>query len=286
MKSNRRTFIKNSAVASAAVALFPSCIRSTNGEVPEVGVQLYTVRESMTEDPVGTLEKVAQIGYRKVETAGYGDGKVYGFTGKEFKNRLNDLGLKHISGHFSLDVFRSGFDQALEFMVEAGQKYVVMPWLSEDQRTSLDQYRSYAAILNTCAEKARPAGIKVCYHNHDFEFQPLEGELPMDVILKELDPDLVDIELDLYWISKVGLDPLDFFRENERRVPLWHVKDMADSPRMEFTEVGNGTIDYQRIFSDKKTSGMEHFFVEQDVSENPMLSIEASFNNLTKKILG
>lgn len=286
MNHNRRVFIKRSAVASAAIAIFPSCVTSSTGsDIPEIGVQLYTVRDAMAKDPRGTLEQVAKIGYKKIETAGYSDGKVYGFVGKEFKSFLDDLGLKLISGHISPQIFEESFDQALDFMVAAGQQYAVFPWLAPEQRETLDQYKGYAETLNKCAEKAKPANIKVCYHNHDFEFQQLEGELPMNILLRELDSELVDIELDLYWITKAGMDPITFFKENRKRVPLWHVKDMADTPEQGFAEVGTGTIDYSNIFAYADVSGMQHFFVEQDQSNDPMQSIQTSYQNLTQKIL-
>lgn len=284
MTYNRRKFIKTSAVASAAAMVLPSCF-SASGTAHSLGVQLYTVRNEMSKDPRGTLEKIAKIGYKKLETAGYGAGKLYGFSGKEFKQIVGDLGLEFTSGHISQEVFADAFDEALEFMTDAGQQYAVFPWLSPEQRVSLDQYKGYAETLNRCAEKAKPAGITICYHNHDFEFQELEGELPMNVILRESDPALVKIELDLYWITKAGLNPLQFFKENSGRVPLWHVKDMADTPEQGFAEVGEDTIDFKAIFDQKEVSGMEHYFVEQDQSDNPIKSLELSYKNLTEKIL-
>lgn len=286
MNQNRRTFLKTSAIASAAVVMLPSCMSSTSRQMPDLGLQLYTVRNQMAEDARGTLERVAKIGYKNLETAGYADGKMYGFTGAEWKNILGELGLRNISAHMSLPVFQEEFDQALEFMQASDQQYVVLPWLSPEQRTSLDQYRSYAELLNKSAEKAQSANIQVCYHNHDFEFQELEGQLPINVLLENVDPKLVDLELDLYWVRKAGFDPVEFFKENENRIPLWHVKDMADTPEQGFAPVGTGTIDFKKIFDHAEVSGMDYFFVEQDQSDDPMQSIETSYKNLTQKILG
>lgn len=265
--------------------MMPSCM-SSSGKKQDIGLQLYTVRNEMAADPKRTLEKVAKIGYTNLETAGYSDGKLYGFTGTEFNNFLSDLGLKNISGHIPLQVFQEQFDQALEFMSNSAQKYAVLPWLSPEERSSIDQYKQYAELLNKSAEKAKSANIQICYHNHDFEFQQLDGQLPIDVLLKETDPDLVDFELDLYWITRAGYDPVEFFEQNKNRVPLWHVKDMADTAAKEFAPVGTGTIDFKKIFDNAKVSGMKYFFVEQDQSDNPMESIATSYKNLTQNILG
>lgn len=284
MELNRRSFIKTSALASTALAIMPSCLSASESS-RKIGVQLYTVRQEMENDPMGTLKLIADIGYKSIEAAGYADGKTYGFSGKELKSILNDLGLEFTSGHIRQNVFENSFDQAIEFMTEAGQEYAVFPWLAPDQRTSIDQFKGYAETLNRCAEKAQKAGITVCYHNHDFEFQTLEGQLPIDVLMNETDADLVKMELDLYWITKAGFDPIAFFQEHQGRVPLWHVKDMANTPERGFAEVGTGTIDFKKIFEAKNASGMKCFFVEQDVSEHPMQSIQTSYTNLTEQIL-
>ena len=286
MSQNRRDFIKTSAAFSAAAALLPSCITSTSEKgVPEIGLQLYTVRDQMAKDPEGTLERVAKIGYKKIETAGYADGKVYGFPGEVFAELLDGLGLEFVSGHIVKQHFEQSFDQVLEFLVEAGQQYAILPWLSPEERSTLDQYKQLGELLNRCAEKAQPAGVTICYHNHDFEFVEIDGELPMNVLISELDPKLVSIELDLYWVTKAGLDPLQYLKMNKGRIPLWHVKDMADTPEKGFAEVGEGIIDYPAIFDLGSQVGMKHFFVEQDQSDDPMKSIETSYVNLTKKIL-
>ncbi len=282
MEHSRRIFIRNTAITSLGLALIPGC---TPASRPAVGLQLYTVRNQMTADALGTLQTIAKIGYTQIETAGYSEGKIYGMSASEFKTVLSDLGLEFVSGHMGLNVFRDGFDQALDFMAEAGQKYAILPWFMPEDRATLDQYRSYAALLNTCGEKAKSRGIMVGYHNHDFEFVPIDGVLPMDILLKETDPSLVCMELDLYWISKVNLDPIAFFDQNKGRVLLWHVKDMDATAEGNFTEVGNGVIDYSEIFKNKEKSGMKYFFVEQDQSADPLKSIEISYKNLTEKIL-
>lgn len=283
---NRRMFLQKASIAASSIAFFPSCMTNTeNALFPKVGLQLYTVRNQMTENPRLTLEKIAKFGYTQIETASYDDGKAYGYNAKELKTLLGDLGLELISGHIPLQNFQNSFDKVLDFMAEAGQKYAVMPYLFEEQRQSIDQYKSYAETLNECGEKAKQRDMVVCYHNHDFEFQLLQEQLPMDILLNETDPSLVKMELDLYWVVKAGLDPISFFEQNKGRTPLWHVKDMANTEKGEFAEVGTGTIDFKSIFDQKELSGMEHYFIEQDQSDDPLKSVEISFNNLTKKIL-
>lgn len=281
---HRRDFLKTSTLATAGILLMPSCL--TAGKDIAAGVQLYTVRDLMAADALGTLKKVAAIGYKKVETAGYDGSKIYGMAAAEFKQVLADLGLQNVSGHFMLKFFQEEFEKHLDFWAESGLEYAVLPWLMPEQRATLDQYKEYADLLNACGEKAKSAGVKLAYHNHDFEFQELEGELPMNVLLKRTDPGLVDIELDIYWTTRVGVDAVEFFRVNSGRVTMWHVKDMSKEADMRFAPVGTGRIDFKAIFEQAALSGMKHYFVEQDVSDDPMASIQTSFTNLKTNILG
>jgi len=273
-------------MASATVIAFPSCVTQlTNATDFEVGLQLYTVRDALSADLIGTLRKVAEIGYKKIESAGYADAKIYGYSGSEFKKMIGDLGLEHVSAHIPLEHFRGDFDAVLALAQSSGQQYIVLPWLNDADRSSIDQYKAYAELLNQRGEEAKREGLTVCYHNHDFEFRMLDGELPIDILLNETDPDLVKMETDLYWIVKAGYDPIAFFNKNPGRCALWHVKDMDTSPEQMFTEVGNGTIDFKPIFDNQEKAGMKYYFIEQDQSEDPMKSIEISYKNLTEKIL-
>ena len=286
MIKNRREFIKSAGLLTTGVALIPSCMSlSENTAKMDIGLQLYTVRDAMDKDPKGTLAKVAKIGYNQVEMAGYSNGKVYGFSGKEISKILNDLNLQFVSGHIPLSDLEDNFDQVLDFMNESGQKYAVLPWLAQEDRQTIDQYKGHAELLNVIAQKARASGKIVCYHNHDFEFFEVDGQIPMEVLLNETDAELVQFELDLYWVHKANQNASKIFEENQGRFPLWHVKDMADTAEKGFAEVGTGTIDYKRLFDIKKISGMKYFFVEQDQSDDPLKSIETSYKNLTEDIL-
>jgi len=285
MKQTRRTFMKNTAVASAAVMTMPSAFANSVMGKPKIGLGMFTVRDQMAADPKGTLEKIAKIGYKRIEPFGFDGEKVFGMTGKEFKAVIDDLGLEYYSGHVNPPVFFEKFEQSLEFMNTVDQKYAAFPWVSPEERT-IDHFKEIAEALNKCGEQAKSAGVTICYHNHDFEFMEIDGQLPMDILTKETDADLVKLELDLYWAVRAGVDPIEFFAKNEGRIPLWHVKDMADTKEKGFAEVGEGTIDFKSIFAKKKLSGMKAFFVEQDQSDDPLKSIEISYKNLSEKILG
>lgn len=277
----RREFIQTSSTAVLGTLAFPGAIMEFK-KVKNIGIQLYTLRDAMASDPIGTLKKVAEIGYDHVESHSYKDGSVYGMAISEFKKTLDGLGLKTYSSHLGLDILRGDWEQAVADAATMGQKYVVCPYLMENERQTIDQYKKLAELLNKCGEIAKKAGLQMAYHNHDFEFITLDGQVPMDVLLKECDADLVKIELDLYWATKVGIDPVAYFKKDPGRFHLWHVKDMASSPEKEFTEVGNGVINWKAIFKAAKTSGMKYFFVEQDQCKNytPLESIAISHKYL------
>ncbi|MBK7872206.1 MAG: sugar phosphate isomerase/epimerase [Saprospiraceae bacterium] len=277
----RRDFIQTSSAAALGALAFPEFLNAFK-KVGQVGVQLYSVRDAISKDLMGTLTKVAQIGYDHVELAGYGDGKVYGKSPAEFKKILDDLGLKTFSSHLGLDILRGDWERAVADAKLLGQRYVVCPYLMENERKNIDQYKKLCELLNKCGEIAKKAGLQLAYHNHDFEFMTLDGQIPFDLMLKECDANLVKIEMDLYWTKKAGKDPLAYFKNNPGRIELWHVKDMDNTQQQFFTEVGNGTIDWKPIFKAGKKSGMKYFFVEQDICKNhtPLESIEISYNYL------
>lgn len=287
---NRRTFTRLSAGLAMGALGMPALSARPEQKLKQIGVQLYTVREAMGKDPAGTLEKIAKIGYTQVESAGYSEGKFYGMAPADFKKLLADLGLSMPSGHTTtgrispkLKRTMSGgeWEAAVADFKAAGQEYVVLAWLAPNERKNLDDYKRTVDLLNRSAEVCKKYGLQMTYHNHDFEFQEVEGQLPMEVLLSGTDPDMVQLELDIYWITKAGYDPIDFFRKHSGRIPLWHVKDIDDTERRFFTEVGNGTIDWQKVFSARDISGMKYFFVEQDVSQDPMASLEKSYRYLS-----
>lgn len=287
---NRRDFLKTTIVAGAGAFLLPSCVSE---ERTLTGIQLYTLREQMNNNPQDTLEKVRAIGYREVEAADYSDGKFYNLTPSEFKQALDDAGLNLVSGHYQTGkafpdqkgTMVNGWEKAVEDAAEVDQKYMVLGYLHEAERRSIDDYYQQAELINKSAEVCKENNIQFAYHNHAFEFETLDGQLPYDVLLSETDEDLVKMELDLFWTEKAGIDPITLFKENSGRFPLWHVKDMNESGN--FTEVGTGSIDYNEIFRYKDTAGMKHFFIEQDqIAGDKWESVTTSYKNVQKLING
>lgn len=277
----RRNFIQATSLATLGTLALPHELLQLK-KVKKIGIQLYTLRDLMSKDAAGTLEQVAKIGYNHVELASYTDGKVYGKTPAEFKKMLTDVGLVAHSSHIGLDILRQGWEKAVADALVLGQKYVVCPYLMEHERKSMDQYKKLFELLNKCGEVAKKAGLQLAYHNHDFEFQTLDGQVPMDEMLKACDKDLVKIELDLYWAVRAGKDPVAYFQKDPGRFHLWHVKDMANTPEKEFAAVGSGAIDFKKIFQNAKLAGAKYFIVEQDQHKNnqPLVNIENSYKYL------
>lgn len=287
----RQHFLKLGALATSAALLPRFDALAAKPKAKTVGLQLYTLRDAMAKDPDGTLKSVADIGYKEVESFGYSDGKFFGKTPKEFAAKLKELGLTAPSGHYTTGnvvvtgkgTLKNDWERAVADAAEIGQKYMVCAYLFPPERTKLDDYKQFADLFNQSGEICKKAGIQFAYHNHDFEFQTLGGQLPYDLLLKDTDPNLVKMELDLYWATFAGQDPVALFKKSPGRFPLWHVKDMAKTPEREFAEVGTGSINFQRIFDAKKTAGMTHYFVEQDVCKRPPLeAIAISYKNVGK----
>ncbi|MFN0121039.1 MAG: sugar phosphate isomerase/epimerase family protein [Blastocatellia bacterium] len=270
---NRRNFMQTAAGA-ALLSAMPQDIFAA--KLRAFGVQLYTVRDQMKNDLEGSIARVAALGYKEVEFAGYFDRRP-----DQIRDILKKNGLTSPSVHIALDVLRKQLDKAVADSVAIGHKFVVCPFLMPDQRKTLDQYREHAALFNKAGAAFQKAGIQFAYHNHDFEFMPLDGKLPIDLLLAETDPKLVKIELDLYWITKAGHDPLALFSKHPGRFPLVHVKDMDNTPKKFFAEIGRGTIDFKKIFAQAKKAGIVHYFVEQDQCPgNPFDSLKISADYL------
>jgi sugar phosphate isomerase/epimerase len=276
--------------AGTLSTLIPSRALWEMKKVGKIGIQLYTVRDAMAEDPIGTLKAIAAMGYDDVEVAGYDSGKYYGMAPKEFKQVLDDLGLSVKSGHTltgardknQIGTPMNQFERYAADAASIGQDYIVLAYLDDSERERAEQYQGIAELLNTCGTISKEYGVKMAYHNHDFEFYELDGKVPYDILLAETDPDIVDMELDLYWIKKAEKSTKKYFENHAGRFALWHVKDMDKTEEQFFTEVGNGIIDFQEIFKCKKKAGMQHFYVEQDTCKNhlPIESVKISIDYL------
>jgi sugar phosphate isomerase/epimerase len=241
-----------------------------------IGIQLYTVRGEFAKDVEGTLARIGEIGFKEVEFAGYPQG-----TAASLRSMLDQLGLTAPSSHVALQALRSEWERALEQAAVLGQKYIVVASLPPSDRRTTDDWKRTAALFNKAGEISKRMGIQFCYHNHDFEFTVLDEVVLYDLLLKEADPSLVQLELDLYWITKAGRDPLEYFAKYPGRFPLVHVKDMDATPRKCFADVGTGTIDFKRVFQQANKAGIKHYFYEQDSTPGtPLQSAKASFDYL------
>ena len=289
MFATRRDFIKQSSLLAAGFFLDKEDFFKKK---KPVGVQLYTLRNEIGKDPKGTLERVAQLGYKQVETFGYGNRKWFNFSPTELSAVLKSNGLSSPSGHtypgsfFLKASWEDEWKRAVEDSKALGQEFIVIPWLEEAYRNSADNYKKIAAGLNKAGGMAKEGGLRLAYHNHDFEFATVEGQTGFDILAKETDAKLVQFELDLYWAVKAGHDPVKLFEQHPGRFCMWHVKDMDKTPKKFFTEVGNGVIDFKRIFKHAKLSGMKYFFVEQDQCPgSPFDSIAKSIGYLNSNVL-
>ena len=293
--TTRRFFIKSTSLLSAGVLIKPSLLKHDN---KYIGLQLYTVRDAMQQDPAGTLAKVAQIGYNSLEGATYtGTQKFYGMEPSAFTVLLKQNGFIMPSSHYRLGEEKTKneivkgtllheWDKAVDDAAAVGIKYMVCAYLSEAERGGADRYKYLADQFNKAGETCKKAGIQFCYHNHDFEFMEQQGQLPYTILLQNTDKDLVKMELDLYWVAKAGHDAIALFNEHPDRFPLWHVKDMDTTPERVFTEVGNGSIDFKKIFTHAHKAGLKYFFVEQDKTPgSPFDSISKSIIYIKKNLI-
>ena len=271
---DRRGFVTTACGATLA-SLVPPLLSGTRRRLGRIGLQLYTVRHELEKDFEGTIARVAATGYKEVELAGY-----FGRAPRELRALLDHHGLSAPSAHVSLapDQWRAALDAA----PIVGHRYLVIAWIPPEERRTLDDYKRAAERLNRAAEDAHAAGIRFAYHNHDFEFQPLEGRLPYDLLLASTDPTLVQLEMDLYWITKGGQDPLAYFARWPGRFPMVHVKDAGPPPERRIEDVGAGTIDFKKIFARADQAGIRHYFVEHDEPADPFASIRASYGYLER----
>lgn len=265
----------NDAAAAGATVAAGDTVTSTPVAAPVPGLQLYTVRSEMQRDFDGTLARVAEIGYREVEFAGYFDRLP-----AQVKTSLQAAGLSAPAAHIPLEAFAAELDRTLDSAAEIGHKYVIVAWVGNDRRTA-DGYRRTADEFNTFGEAASTRGLLFGYHNHDFEFAPVGDKNGFDILLENTDPAHVIFEMDLFWITKGGKDPLAYFERWPGRFHTVHVKDMDGSPEGRMVDVGAGVIDFASIFARAEQAGIRHYFVEHDNPADPMESVRRSHEALS-----
>jgi sugar phosphate isomerase/epimerase len=275
-------------VMALSLVSFKPSDKDVRAEKPFGGLALYTVRDAM-KDARATLEKVAQAGYVNVESAGYENGKFYNLSPSDFKSLLNEMKLTPISSHQGTVTFEN-IDQQIADLKAAGFQYFVIPvppmgLFGHDgsKMTMKGGAKNLAQILDKLGEKCAAAGLQLLYHNHDFEFvKDADGTVVIDYLLENCNPKYVNFQMDLYWVTKAGADPVAYFKRYPGRFKIWHVKDMDNQGR--FAPVGNGKIDFKRVLDNKKLSGMQYYFVEQDAcfNETALEAIVISHKGLAK----
>jgi sugar phosphate isomerase/epimerase len=271
--SNRRIFLKQAGIMTAA-ACMPAWVSPGKFNY-KLGLQLYSLNNEMKKDPAGVLKQVAAFGYREVETYGFNHGNnqfYWGRTPKDFKRLLDDNNLTSASGHYDIDKFLINDvtkDERIRYVDDCikgahilQQDYIVWPWL-DPQLRNMEKFKLLAATLNEIGEQVKKAKLQLLYHNHNFEFIPMDGKIGYDVILQETDPALVKLELDLYWAIRSGQHPHQLFASQPGRFPVWHMKDMDKKDPDLHAVMGDGSIDFKAILPEAALSGLKHFFVEQ-----------------------
>jgi sugar phosphate isomerase/epimerase len=291
---NRRTFIKTTAATSIAFSQVGTlyALEAENAYRKNIGIQLYTLRNELGKDPAGTLKKVAAAGYKQVE--------IYGFPNADpMIAGAKDAGLGIHSAHFEWDSVvnpkdaeMSDFSKILEKAKNLGLSHLVIPYLQEPNRKTLDDYRKVAANANKAATMAKKTGIQLSYHNHNFEFEPREGgKRGYDIFIEEFSPEM-QFEVDVFWVKAGGMDPVELIKKLHGRVSQVHLKDLKDGlklpsystslPKDAFQELGHGIISMEPIIVAAKAAGVKHCHVEQDQSPDPLASIKQSIDYLRK----
>jgi len=276
---NRRTFV---GTLTAAALMSRLNWAASEHRIEKIGVQLYTVRDALAKDFEGTLARVAKIGYKEVELAGYfADLAKLNPAPKKARQILDSNGLAAPSTHVPYSTLApENWQRVVEGSGVLGHKYIVNPGIDPELRKTAEGWKRAAAVFNRAGKESARSGIQFAYHNHVVEFQPVDGQLPYEILLSQCDPKLVKMELDLGWAHEAGADPLQLFAKNPGRFPLVHVKDFDANKEM--TDVGKGVIDWKAIFAKSELAGIKHYFVEFDSPKDPFASIQASYEYLEK----
>ena len=299
MKTSRRTFVKSGAMVALGAAILPRSVFASSAQKGMVGIQLYSVRDDMMKDPVGSLTQLAKMGYVYVEHANYVDKKFYGFLAPEFRKKLDGLGLKMISGHTVMgkqhwDETKKDFSDSWKKTVEdaavLGQKWVISPYMDESMRKTYDDFKRYMDVFNKSGELCKKSGMKFRYHNHDFEFsQKLNGEKIFDIIMKSIDPNLVALQLDMGNLYNGGAVALDVMNQYPGRFEIVHVKDeiaaKEGTEKYISTILGEGIVNTQKVVELATTKGgTKCYIIEQESygDKTPMYCAKADLEIMKK----
>lgn len=260
-----------------------------------MGYQLFSIRDKMVKDAIATLKALKELGFEDFETYGFDSEKetLYGYRPTEFKRILDNLNLSVSSGHYGFSTYlekpaddlKRFVDQCIIAAKAVDSKNITWPWIAEDQRT-IDNYKLMSQKLNTIGEQVTKAGLGFAYHNHGFEFEDHDGENGFDIILDETDANLVKLQIDMYWVMHSSkYIPKELIKDQPGRYVMWHIKDM-DRVSRDYTELGNGSIDYKELLSDIDMSGLEYYYIEQggNFSTNSMKSAAESSSYFKKHL--
>ena len=275
MNYNRRKFIKQTACITSGFALaslagnglFGTDLFEEKKKLKAFGLQLYTLRNDLPKDPKAVLKQVASFGYKQIESYEGKDGMFWGMGNTAFKNYMVELGMTIVSSHCNI---KKDFERKASEAAAIGMKYLLCPGIGTQKK--LDDYKKFADEFNECGEICRKEGIRFGYHNHDYSFKEIEGQLPQDVMMKNTNPDTVDFEMDIYWVVVAGHDPIEWFKKHPNRFTTCHVKDRAKNPAPDngknSTDLGTGSIDFSKILKKGSKLGLQYFIVEQESYPN------------------
>ena len=269
---NRRDFIANTTVLGSTLLLSNGKLKTLAGPKFKMGYQLFSVNDDMNRDPIGTLKKLKKMGYEDFEIYGFDHEQTtyYGIPAAELKSVMADLGLSASSGHYGFAPFLNESDDAMKKFVDQIIKgahalktpYITWPWIAPEQRNK-DTFKKMSYALNKIGEQVHSAGLGFAYHNHGYEFQEFDGVSGYEIILSETDAEFVKLQMDMYWVMYEGKStPKELVKKYPGRYVMWHIKDMHKVSR-DYTELGNGSIDYTSVLPDPKESGLEYYYIEQ-----------------------
>jgi sugar phosphate isomerase/epimerase len=285
MNHNRKEFLKLSVGVAGAIALSPAIKNlMRNGDIGKIktfGLQLYSLRDVLPNNPKEILKQVAYFGYKQIESYEGPKGMFWGMSNTEFKKLMDDLGMIIISSHCDSD---KDFEKKVTDAAAIGMKYLIHAW--EGPGRTIDDYKKMAEGFNRKAEICRKNGIRFAFHNHYFSFQKVGEEFPQDVLMNNTDPSLIDFEIDLYWVVAAGQDPEVWLKKYPNRFRLCHIKDrVKGSAKLEDTcDLGTGSIDFPKILKTAKQNGMQYYIVEQEHYPNstPLKSAETDAEYMKK----
>lgn len=294
MNNNRRSFIKWGGSLAAGLALAPAACKLLSKDeekkaaegktgtdaaakftIPAFGLQLYTLRDDLPADPKGVLTQIAGFGYKQIEGYEGKDGMFWGMGAVGFKKLMDDLGMQFIASHCDIS---KDFERKAAEAASIGMKYLICPWKGPQEK--LDSFKQFAEEFNQKGEICKKNGIRFAYHNHDYTFKELEGVLPQDLLMEQTDRNLVDFEMDMYWVVAGGQDPEAWLKKYKDRFRLCHVKDRTKgaTEAADTCTLGEGSINYPKILQTAKECGMEYYIVEQEkyAGTTPLKAVEAN----------